>query len=290
MTASGDSRERILAKIRKLQALAQSDNEGEAGTAAARAAELLAKHQIDEAELGVASIVVEEGISDRRGPRPLDWEAQLVRGIGAGTGAHVYFEQRGPRGRVTEGQWKAIGTTDQCATARYLLQMLRREITRLSDREYDRAFPIVMCRETQSLVPCTFLSGQLRCLRCRRPKQVRGDARGWKAQWRLGCAVRVSIRLARSRRETMAAAAAAARAGEDAAPSSEALVRVDQTQREVDRVASTYTFTRGPAPDLDREHIDALIRGSAAGEQIPLSASGALSSAPDQLEDRKRTR
>lgn len=286
---TADSRERILAKIRKLQALAQSSNEHEAGAAAARAAELLAEHQIAEAELGDAGGILDEGISDRRGCKALDWEAQLARGIGTGTGARVYFERRGRGRRFTEGQWKAIGTADQCATARYLFQALRREIVRLSDRAYDEAFPIRPCEGSMRTLPCTFLTGQLRCLRCSRPKQVRGDARAWKAQWRLGCAVRVAIRLTRARYDAIARARAAAKAAEEGAPTAGALVRVDQVQRDIAARASQYEFKDGPEPQLDRENVDALIKGSLAGDRIPLQATGGdLAAPPAQLESNKR--
>jgi hypothetical protein len=287
VTRVDEARERILSKIRKLQALAQSSNEHEAAAAAERAAELLAEHQICEAELGVAS-VIDEGISERRGPRPTDWEASLVRGIGAGTGARVYFERRGPRGRITEGSWKAIGTPDQVATARYLLQALRREIERLSDRAYDAAFPRFMCREMMGVVPCAYLTGQLRCHRCGRPKQARGDARGWKAQWRLGCAIRVGIRLERARAESLARARAAARAGEDGAPSTMALVRVDSVQADIAKLCAQYEFKQAPPVELDRENIDALVRGSIAGDQIPISGGPGLAPPAEQLEGVKR--
>jgi hypothetical protein len=281
-----DARERILSKIRKLQALAKSDNEHEASTAAARAAELLAEHQIAEAELGEA-LVVDEGISDHRGYKVADWEALLANGIGTGTGARVYFE-RTRRGRDRFGVWKAIGTPDQVATARYLLQALRREIMRLSDLAYDVAFPIRYCEGTMGVAVCTFLTGELRCLRCRRPRQVRGDARAWKGMWRQGCAARVGIRLARARADALARAAAAARAQAAGAPTSTALVRVDRVQEEIRRKASQYTFTRAAPVEIDRENVDALVLGSMAGDKVPLQATGGELGTPAAQIERKR--
>ncbi len=288
-----DDRERILSKIRKLQALARSSNEHEAATAAARAAELLAEHQLDEAELGepIAGIS-DEGISDHAGGKtPPDWEAQLTKGIGNGTGARVYYERK-RRGGPWVGMWKAVGTPDQIATARYLLLALRREIVRLADRAYDEEFPSVQCRAILGggLVACSYLSSSpLRCHRCGRPRQVRGDARGWKAQWRLGCAVRVAIRLTRARQETIARARAAAA---PSSPAEQALVRVDDTKAAIVQFLErgAYNFTDAPAPEIDREHISALVLGSLAGDDVNLGGGKGLAAPAAQLDEGKRGR
>jgi hypothetical protein len=279
-----DDRERILAKIRKLQALARSSNEHEAATAAARAAELLAEHQLTEAELGEPSAVVDEGISDTRGGKAPDWEGQLIKGIAAGTGARIYFERR-RRGGPWVGAWKAIGTPDQIATARYLLQALRREIERLADAAYTEAFPVRHCSAILGgvVVPCAYLaSSPLRCHRCARPRQVRSEARGWKAQWRLGCAVRVALRLTRARLETIARARAAAA---PSSPAAGALVRVDGIAQAIAQhiKQGEYKFTEAPPPEIDRTNVDALVLGARAGEQIPLGGGVGLPAPSLQL-------
>lgn len=124
--------EKILSKLKKLLALAESDNVHEAAAAAARAQELMAKYQIDTACLdasapaGAPAILVENDYLEpakRNNARKELWKGSIAAALAKANGCQSYWE--GANLRV-------IGTRASAETVRYLYAYLVREVDRLA--------------------------------------------------------------------------------------------------------------------------------------------------------------
>src|SRR4051812_14047841 len=101
----------IIDRIRKLLSLAQSKNEHEAAAAAAKAAELMRKHEIDQAVLAATAPgetppeeIVTDGIGEKRG-KSVSWRVLIGQGVAAATGCRQWsaggrMEAMGTRGAV----------------------------------------------------------------------------------------------------------------------------------------------------------------------------------------------
>lgn len=167
----------VLTKIRKLLELAKSTNEHEAATAAARAADLMLRHQIEEADLQVATEekpdpIVDEAI-DQFGKR-VAWKSYLIWGLAESFGCQPYY--------VTGGVSReyVVGPASVMATIRYLYTYLSKEVIRLADEGYR-----IECDE--------------------RHKSGVYDlpaARSWKASFRAGAAQTIRTRLREQRAVT----------------------------------------------------------------------------------------
>ncbi len=128
--------EKVLEKVRKLLALAKSSNEHEAASAAAKAAELMQEHQLEEAQLRVeddtikADPIEEESLfGDLRGNK-VYWKASLAFGIARSVGAFTFW---------TGGALKVYGRTGAIQSVRYLFAYLVREVDRLADAKWAEA-------------------------------------------------------------------------------------------------------------------------------------------------------
>ncbi len=126
---------KVLDRIKKLLALAQSSNVNEASNAAAAASKLMAEHQIAEAMLAAtpeAANATQEPIGtdvlhSSGGKRKLArWAAALAVCVCEVNGCKCY---------VTGAELRVIGKSSDAQTARYLFAYLVREVDRLCDAE-----------------------------------------------------------------------------------------------------------------------------------------------------------
>lgn len=93
-------RESVLERVKKLLELAKSDNEHEAAAAAARAAELCLKHEIEEADLEAAKPAGEQQVHPAadetidRDKRAVTWKIYLKMGLCSAFGGDSYTWRR----------------------------------------------------------------------------------------------------------------------------------------------------------------------------------------------------
>lgn len=120
----------IIDRIRKLLELSKSANEHEAASAAARAADLMRKYEIDQAVLAATApgeTPPEEIITDGIGEVPgksVSWRVLIGQGVAAATGCRQW---------ISGGRMEAMGTRSAVGTWNYLCQYLAREVDRLAD-------------------------------------------------------------------------------------------------------------------------------------------------------------
>ncbi len=120
--------DRLFARIRKLLALADSQNPNEAAAAAARAAELMARHRIDAALLETERQGLEEVLLEQTAEK-VTWRGILADGVARTLGCRVYW-RHAPAGVRLHG----IGTATDLAGTQYLYELLARETLTLADR------------------------------------------------------------------------------------------------------------------------------------------------------------
>jgi hypothetical protein len=129
--------EKVIEKIRKLQALSTSSNQHEAAAAAARAAALLQEYQLDEAALRVDG--------DDEGPGPildgellqtglrgsaLRWRGIIAHGLSQGLGAYTYYNG---------SKILMYGRSSAMPAMRYMFSFMCAEVERLADRGWKQA-------------------------------------------------------------------------------------------------------------------------------------------------------
>lgn len=132
--------EKILDRIRKLLALSTSSNEHEAAQAAAKAAEMMREHDIEEAQLRIdepeahdASPIVDE-VVDTLGRKQISWRAALANSCAQSVGAKTFTSWLAGR-RVS----KMYGRKSSIQHATYLFQYLTTELARIADAAYAQA-------------------------------------------------------------------------------------------------------------------------------------------------------
>lgn len=127
----------VVNRIRKFLEMSKSDNENEATMAAQRAAEMMAKYNITEAELRVedetreAEPIVQREIFNEPGkPRKrVAWKELIADGVAKSLGCHLYLTADGPAvfGRESATQaWK------------YTCLYLFNEVNRLAEEAWER--------------------------------------------------------------------------------------------------------------------------------------------------------
>jgi hypothetical protein len=124
----------IVDRIRKLLELSKSSNEHEAAAAAARAAELMHKFEIDQAVIaamqpGDATLeeIITDGIGNKDG-KSTSWRVLIGQGVAAATGCRQWS---------AGGRMEAMGTRSAVGTWNYLCQYLAREVDRLAGDAWD---------------------------------------------------------------------------------------------------------------------------------------------------------
>lgn len=124
--------DKIVERVRRLLALATSDNVNEAANAAAAAQKLMAEHRISEAMLAIDSGSdedvedVENQVLDVVGRRKELWLGILLHGLTRANGCEAYWASE-------DGQavLRIVGATSDVQTCTYLYLYLRVEVERL---------------------------------------------------------------------------------------------------------------------------------------------------------------
>lgn len=250
--ARGEANDAVLAKVRKLLALAgnRSATEGEAAAAAAAAQRLIEQHRLDAAMLDdVATPPADEPIGVDHDPLDASmksrvaWRGTLAQGIANANGCRIFWHA----GR----QLRVIGAASRVAAVRTLYAWLVREVERLG------------------------------------AEAARGQGRSYAHAWRIGCAARLSERLGEAARAGAREAKVQAverLASSNGGDTSAALVRVE---RALARVDSATESARVDAWTRDNFKLKAGRRakvsdgrgyadGRAAGDQIRLTGHAAL--------------
>lgn len=128
----------VVEKVQKLLALAASANEHEAANAAARAAELMAKHKIDQAQLevdgGVTSSEPIEEIGVYDSGRTVSWKEPIAFWVARAHGCHTLARTSHGRRFV-----RFLGRTSDVQTAGYVLSYLLEELERLCEKAWRNA-------------------------------------------------------------------------------------------------------------------------------------------------------
>ena len=138
------SEEKIIDKIRKLMTLANSANEHEAALAAARATELMLKHEIAEAQLATeegAEVVeeVERESIDESGSI-IPWKGNLCAGLAQSMGCEFYYgSTKYVRGTKQKRTYLIIGQESKRAMIKYMYDYLCAELIRLADSAFRKA-------------------------------------------------------------------------------------------------------------------------------------------------------
>ena len=128
----------IIDKIKKLLALATSDNVNEASTAAAAAQKLMTQHRISAAEVeghSTSSGQVEEILNTEFASEKslIPWKSRIASGLAKANGCEIYH------GRHHTGvKTMYIGPASGLATMQYMYQYLVREVDRLAAAERGR--------------------------------------------------------------------------------------------------------------------------------------------------------
>jgi len=130
--------DKILAKIRKLFALATSSNVHEASAAAAAAQRLMAEHEIQEAELDLSEPTREQspvGVQDyEKQARTCAWKNAIVHALARANGARAWKQPQFGGGCTM----KIAGSERSITTIRYLHAHLCTEVERLCKAERPR--------------------------------------------------------------------------------------------------------------------------------------------------------
>lgn len=129
----------ILAKVQKLLRLSTSSNANEAALAAAKAQELIDKHQLAAALLALDSAEPTKGLDDEpiidfeKAGAPLDapkrldrWRCSLASVIARQNGCRIYF---------SGNEIALVGRPSDAETVRYLYGYLSREVERLTSEQ-----------------------------------------------------------------------------------------------------------------------------------------------------------
>lgn len=126
----------VLQKVQKLLRLATSSNANEAGLAAAKAQELIDKHNLSAALLALDAAEPTKGLDDEpiidfeKAGAPLDSQKRLDRW--RGSLASVIARQNGCRIYFSGSDIALVGRPSDAETVRYLYAYLSREVERLT--------------------------------------------------------------------------------------------------------------------------------------------------------------
>jgi len=242
---------KIVDRIRKLLALARSSNPHEAANAAARAAELMAAHQIAEASIefdpadgdaadGAAGEAIGERVVEEFG-RAVSWKAMLIGGLARAFACRAI--QRRAGGTVS---LVIIGRPSDIDAFRYMWSYLTAEIDRLAEDGWQAA-------------------------------SSESNARSWKNSFRVSAAAVVAQRLMETREQAMRHARADPRAGD-------AMVKIDRHEDALEQHLADLGTRRSRRSVRIRQNggEDA---GREAGERLNLGKNPGLGRPARQLGD-----
>lgn len=233
-------KDKIIDRIRKLLALSESNNEHEAAAAAAQAADLMVKHEIEAAALTTPDNEPEDPTQETldSSGRRVSWKGSLAHAISLSAGCRSYSASS--RGGC---KTQIVGPPSKLATVRYLYQYLTAEIDRLANKAYGAEHK--ECVDSNVPAP---------------------SARAWKNAFRLGASNTIAGRLLRQRRETQAAAAAAGQ--------SAALVVVKNAEKAVDVYIAKNVGRLGKTSRAQYSSRSGYGAGASAGRGVSLGATG----------------
>jgi len=237
---------KVIDRIKKLLELAESDNPNEAAVAAARAAEMMAEHELSEAQVRVVDLSPPEAIvNDHKcnegwSKKRVAWHGTIASALARSMGCRMYWS--GPDIRL-------FGRESAVQTVAYTYQYLVREVDRLA----------VPAWKTQGLPE---VSGASKSERTR----LRNE---WKHSFYTGAANVIATRLL----EEMETKEVERRVNTD---NSQALVLVKKEQEEV--VAAYKSFSSGfGTARVGRKgisRIDGYTSGKLAGRKVSLRGGG----------------
>jgi hypothetical protein len=246
----------IIERVRKLLAMAEStDSVAEAAVAAARAAELMAQHELSEAEIRAAAgaeaappePIVRDAIipGQEKAKRRVAWKQTIASAAARAFHCHLWFRQ---------AEFRLLGRTSNTQAASYVITHLWCEVDTLTEAAWRAAVA----------------AGRVRTDRL--------SAKTWRANFRLGAAARLAERLYEQRRATVAPKAPTP--GVEVGPppaSTMALAIVDRDREEVVEEWKTMTRRWRSSRSLSgtRTRVrDAYHQGREAGGAISLSGVG----------------
>ncbi len=244
--------EKIIDRIKKLLSLSESTNENEAALAAARAAELMLKHEIKAAQLCVEDAEDVDTVRVDESKQIVHWKSNLMAGLARSLGCMFFLQKHRQAGKVTT-RYNVAGQPSKVDTISYMYSYLVEEINRLADFAYRR-----------------------RLHRHHRIGMPVPSARGWKNAFRLGAAATISERLEAQRKETHKAA-------EDDGQGA-ALVVVKQAEKAVDLYVARKYPRMGKSAGATYSSGSGYGAGKEAGKSVGLGGtSNAISSGSKQL-------
>lgn len=239
---------KIIDRIRKLLALSKSSNEHEAAAAAARAAELMAQHQLSEAALCEVELEPVDAHSIDESGKCVSWKGTLANGCARAFCCRMFWN-RAEHWDTKRHRWKqtvrtmVVGRENDVAGVRYMYQYLVKEVARLADEAWKEKTRYV-------------------------------SLRSWKNSFRLGCSARIQKRLIDQRKATLGQAA------EDES-NSQALMRLDEMEAAVNAFCDQLNLQAGSAPRCRESGYSDGVR---AGDSVSLGGGrGQLGTPATQL-------
>jgi hypothetical protein len=248
--------DKIIDRIQKLRALAESTNVHEAAAAAAAAQTLMDENRVSEAQLQAEGDVADEPVTDTDVlaatgfKTPVEWMTRLASGVAIANGCRISVRSSTRPSRYgfregVAGKIRMWGQQKNLDAATYIFHMLRNEIERLASR-YD------------------------------------AGSRGATISFKLGAAVEISERVVKAHKESMDKLGVAKQLG--SAPAGSALMVINRGELAVEEAVAKVTkggharYSSGPS------NIAAFHAGKAAGGTVNLGGKAPrLGSAPKQI-------
>lgn len=238
--------EKVIAKLKKLWALAESSNVNEAANAAQAAQRIMTEHQIDMAMLDTsgpveAPIKVENDFLEPPKPhraRKSPWKGSIAAALSSANGCQCYW---------FGANLRIIGTKASAETVRYLYAYLTREVDRLAERN-------------------------------------KGAGRAWLNSFRIGAAAEISATIKAGRKAAVEEARAEARnlMAENPGHNGSGLARVEQAvdrmkreAEEVKRFATEHLKLKS-TKGARASNADGYYAGRAAGATVNLGSGPGL--------------
>ena len=140
--------EKVMDRIKKLLALSTSSNPNEAAIAAAKAAQLMAEYELEEADLRVESGEANQDPIDATdwdgisGKRTSQWRGYLVTGLLKAFHCHGWYEttfvyRPGARRRSGVVKFRIVGRRTNVRTANYMYLYLENELLEMSEKAWN---------------------------------------------------------------------------------------------------------------------------------------------------------
>lgn len=140
--SNGNGTDKVIDLIRKLLALSTSSNEHEAAAAAAKAQELLAKHELDMSQIQDRAAQEDAYVHFRRDTggkqNQKTWRISLLGAVAKTSFCRVVFHTDG---KVAHDQYTIVGKAHNIEVVEYLFTYLAGEITRLATAAWKAADP-----------------------------------------------------------------------------------------------------------------------------------------------------